>query len=95
MGGGMIQNLIIAAIVLWALLYSAWSLTPSGARRAFAARAAGWARRLGLGESQAQGLQATLAKAGNCGACSTCSGCGKPATPSARAIPVEKTPQSH
>jgi len=91
----MIQYLIIAAIVLWALLYSAWSLMPTGARRALAERTAGWARRFGLGEKQAQGLQARLAQPGNCGACSTCPGCGKPATPAARVIPAEHGPRTH
>ena len=91
----MTQYLIIAAIVLWALLYSAWSLTPAGLRRAFAARAAGWARRFGLGERQAQGLQDRLAQPGGCSECSSCPGCAKPAAPGARVIPVEPGPRPH
>lgn len=75
----MIDTLIIAAIVLWAVLYSARSLMPGGARRALAERAAGWARSLGLGERQVQGLQATLEKSGDCSSCSACAGCRKPA----------------
>jgi hypothetical protein len=91
----MIQYLVIAAIVLWALLYSAWSLMPAGARRALAQRAAGWARHFGLGEKHAQGLQTRLAQSGSCSACSTCSGCGKPPTPAARVIPVDNDLTSH
>jgi hypothetical protein len=90
-----IQYLVIAAIVLWALLYSAWSLMPARARRAMAMRAAGWARHFGLGEEQAQDLQARLAQPRECGACSTCSGCGKPAAPAERVFPVEHGHRSH
>jgi hypothetical protein len=77
----MIQYLIVAAIVVWALLYSAWSLMPAIGRRALADRAAGWASNCGLGKKQVQGLKARLAQPGGCGACSTCAGCSKPATP--------------
>lgn len=73
----MIQYLIIAVIVLWALLYSAWSLMPAGTRRALARAAVGWARCAGLGDRQAQELQDKLAQPVACGACSTCSGCSK------------------
>jgi len=90
----MIQHLIIAAIVLWALLYSAWSLMPAGARRVVAQRAAVWATHLGLGEKLAQALQARLAQPGNCGACSDCAGCGKSASPATRVISVEQRPGS-
>jgi hypothetical protein len=83
------QYLIIAAIVVWALLYSAWSLMPAGGRRALAERAAGWARHWGLGEKQVQGLQARLAQPGSCSGCSTCSGCGKPTPPAPRVSPRE------
>jgi len=82
----MIQYLIIFLIVLWALLYSAWSLMPAPARRTLAQRAGGWARRIGLGEKQAQGLQTRLAQTADCGACSSCKGCGTAApAPSTRA----------
>jgi len=91
----MTQYLIIAAIVVWALLYSAWSLMPAGARRTLAERAARWARHWGLGERNVQRLQARLAQPGNCGACSTCSGCGKPATPAPRVITVENDASAH
>ena len=91
----MIQYLIIAVIVLWALLYSAWSLMPAGARRTFAQRTAGWARHFGLREKHAQGLQARLAKPAECGACSSCPGCGKPTAAPSRAIPVGKDPRAH
>jgi hypothetical protein len=86
----MIQYLIIAAIVVWALLYSAWSLMPAGGRRALADRAAGWASYCGLGEKQVQALNDRLAQQGSCGACSTCAGCGKPAPPAPRVNPGDK-----
>jgi hypothetical protein len=76
----MIQYLIIAAIVVWALLYSTWILMPAGGRRALAGRVAGWASYCGLGEKQVLGLKARLAQRGGCGAWSTCAGCSKPAT---------------
>ncbi|MDP3856366.1 MAG: hypothetical protein Q8Q73_01245 [Stagnimonas sp.] len=84
----MTQYLIMAAIVLWAVLYSAWAFMPSAARRAAAARISGWARRLGLGEQEARGLQASLAKPSSCGACSSCAGCSKPGVPGSRAMDV-------
>ena len=75
----MTQYLIIAAIVLWAVLYSAWALMPAALRQAVATHVAGWARRCGLGDRGAEKLRAELARPSACGACSSCPGCAKPA----------------
>lgn len=88
----MIQYLIIAAIVLWAVLYSVWNLMPAGARRALAQRAGAWARHAGVGEKQAQELQDRLAQPASCSACSTCSGCSKPSASAARSDNGEPRP---
>lgn len=81
----MTQYLVIAAIVLWAVLYSAWSLVPAAWRQAAAARLAAWAGRAGLGRERTRSLQATLARGGGCSACASCKGCAKPdAEPPAR-----------
>jgi len=77
MGGGMTQYLVIAAIVFWAVLYSAWSLMPAASRKAAATRLAAWAGRAGLGSERARTLQATLARSGGCSACASCKGCAK------------------
>lgn len=74
----MTQYLVIAVIVFWAVIYSAWSLMPAGMRRAAAARVAAWAGRAGLGRERASTLQATLARGGGCSACASCKGCAKP-----------------
>jgi len=91
----MTQYLIMGAIVLWAVLYSAWALMPAASRRAAAARVSGWASRFGLGKRAAQGLQARLAQAGGCGSCSGCSGCGKPGAEGGREIHVVRNASPH
>jgi len=91
----MTQYLIMAAIVLWAVLYSAWAFVPSASRRVAAARVSGWARRFGLGERGAQGLRARLAQPSSCGACSSCSGCGNTEAADARAVRVARDARPH
>lgn len=84
----MTEYLIIAAAVLWAVLYSTWALLPAALRRASAELVARWATRLGMGAGKAGQLRATLARPTGCGACSTCAGCGsKPPAPAQRPDP--------
>lgn len=71
----MIQDLIVALIVGSALLYSVWALMPAALRRGAAGRLARFARRSGLGEPEAQRLQAKLETAGSCSECAQCKGC--------------------
>lgn len=71
----MIQHFIVGLIVFTAVLYSLWLLMPAAARRAASERLASLARRCGLGEQEAQRLQATLATHSSCGECESCKGC--------------------
>jgi 4-amino-4-deoxy-L-arabinose transferase-like glycosyltransferase len=71
----MIQHLIVGLIVFAAVLYSLWLLMPAAARRAVSVRLASLARRCGLGEQEAERLQATLATHSSCGECESCKGC--------------------
>jgi hypothetical protein len=71
----MTQYVVIGAAVLWALLYSGWSLMPAGWRRSLARRLGGWAARSRLGRERARSLESTLLRTGGCSACDSCKGC--------------------
>ena len=78
----MVQDFIVAVIVLASVLYAFWMLMPAVLRSASAAALAAAARRLGLGEQRSQSLHASLAANRGCGQCDGCKGCaiapGKP-----------------
>jgi hypothetical protein len=80
----MTQYLIIGAIVVWAVLYSMWSLMPAAWRRGAAARIASRAA-AGLGTERARALEATLSRSGTCSDCAECKGCVRPPASSAQA----------
>jgi uncharacterized protein DUF6587 len=71
----MVQDLVVALIVVAAALYAIWILMPAGVRRTGAAALASLARRCGLGEQESRRLQTKLATHSSCGACESCKGC--------------------
>jgi hypothetical protein len=73
----MTQSLIIGAIVVWAVIYSAWSLMPAGLRKSAATRVASWVGRAGLGSERTRALEVTLARTGSCSECAECKGCAR------------------
>jgi hypothetical protein len=79
----MLQEIIVAPIVLASALYSLWRLAPDGLRRTWAARAAAVGRRLGLNATASVQLHETLAAGRSCGECERCKGCGTATPPQA------------
>jgi len=68
------QEIIVALIVAFAVLYLAWRWMPAPWRRALAARLAAGGQRAGLVNEEGAGkLAASLGKASGCGACDSCS----------------------
>jgi hypothetical protein len=72
----MLQDLVVAMIVLGAAGYAAHRLAPAPWRRAGAELAGRVARRYGLAESRAARIEASLSSAAGCSNCSTCKACG-------------------
>ncbi|HYP84799.1 DUF6587 family protein [Variovorax sp.] len=69
----MIQEVIVALIVLVAGLYLAWRWMPARWRRAAAGQVAAGSQRTGLVDAeQADRLARSLAKSSGCGACDSC-----------------------
>jgi hypothetical protein len=82
----MIQNLLVALIVLACAVYAVWALLPSGWRRALAARLAGgpWP------PAMKRRLQQAAQPGNACG----CSGCDR-AAPKTEAKPIQFHPRRH
>jgi uncharacterized membrane protein YfcA len=74
----LLQNLIVAVLVLASALYAVWSLLPAGAKRALALRAQSWP----LPAWALRRLQAVAGATGGCGGCGGCAGASpsKPAS---------------
>ena len=70
----MLENLLVGAIVVAAVLYAAWALTPGPVRRSLTHRLAAWGRRPGRSSIVAQATsaleQAAAQKSGDCSNCS-------------------------
>lgn len=71
----MIQNFIVALIVVVAGLYALWILLPDAVRRRAAAGLASLASGCGLAEEKTRRLHTTLVTQSSCGECASCKGC--------------------
>ena len=75
----MLQDLVVALIVLAATGYSAWKLAPAAMRNALASRSGAIARAGGASDKLARRIEIkaveAAAKAGGCGSCGPCKGC--------------------
>jgi hypothetical protein len=69
----MLENLLVGAIVVAAVFYAAWSLTPGSARRNLTRHLADWGRRPGRSSIVAHATsaleQAAVRKSGDCSNC--------------------------
>ena len=75
----LLQNLIVAVLVLASALYAVWSLLPGGAKRALALRAQRWP----LPAWAVRWLQRATKPVSGCGGCGGCEGASAPRLASA------------
>lgn len=76
----MMQNLVVALIVVAAVLFAAWRFVPAAVREPLLLRMAGAARAARL-PRVAQRLDRAVRVSGGCGSgCGSCGGCPKPRT---------------
>jgi hypothetical protein len=70
----MLENLLVGAIVVAAVLYAGWAFTPGSVRRSLTRRLASWGRRPGRSSIVTQATsaleQAAAQKSGDCSSCS-------------------------
>ena len=71
----MMQNLIVAVIVLLAACYVVVKFTPAGVRAAAAPRLAVLVRRAHLPQAFSRRLEQKITTAGGCGSCNSCNAC--------------------
>jgi hypothetical protein len=75
----LMQNVVVALIVLAAACYAAWRLAPAALRQALAARTGTIARASGASERLARRIEIkaveAAANAGSCGSCGPCKAC--------------------
>jgi len=87
----LLQNLIVAVLVLASALYAVWSLLPAGAKRALALRAQSWP----LPAWALRRLQGVAGATEGCGGCGGCAGnLQSKAQPKPRQRPPPKPPST-
>lgn len=77
--GALVQDLIVASIVLVAAVYAVAKVLPAAWRTAFVHGVAETARFFGLPAAHARRIEAKLASGGACGSCDSCKACASPA----------------
>lgn len=75
----LLENLLVALIVIAAIAYAAWRYTPSPLKEKLA-------HFLGTSPAQAE----KLSHAGGCGSCSSCKACATPAEKNGHALHLYK-----
>jgi hypothetical protein len=73
-----IQYAIVVVTVVVAFGYAGTKLMPAAWRRAFAGRAAAFARQAGGSDVFARRVEAKLSTGGACGSCDSCKACATP-----------------
>jgi len=77
----MLQETIVALIVLVAFAWAAWYWMPAAWRRAVARAMGRGGRRVGLQDGNARRIEKALGDAPGCGSCESCGSCGTPGKP--------------
>lgn len=83
----MLQQSIVALIVLVAFCWAAWYWMPAGWRRALAGLIGRGGRRIGLKDAGAERIVRAVADAPGCSSCDSCGSCSTPGKPPAASPP--------
>lgn len=88
-----VQDLIVAVIVLLAAIYVVAKVLPAAWRMSFVHGVAETARFFGLSADHARRVEAKLSSGGACGSCDSCKACATPAPADparGRTIPIRR-----
>ena len=92
---GLVQHLLVFAIVAAAVAYATLKFMPAAWRRTVATRVASVAAQAGLSEIDARRVEAKLATGGACGSCDSCKACAAPKQEDEEATFVAATPPEY